>query len=33
MLVEGGAGLNLISPDVLKKLQIPDEDLKKTGTF
>jgi hypothetical protein len=33
MLVDGGAGLNLISPDMLKKLQIPDEDLKKTGTF
>ena len=33
MLVDGGAGLNLISQDVLKKLQIPDEDLKKTGTF
>jgi hypothetical protein len=32
-LVDGGAGLNLISPSVLKKLQIPIEDLKKTGTF
>jgi hypothetical protein len=33
MLVDGGAGLNLISPDVIKKLQIPDGDLKETGTF
>jgi hypothetical protein len=33
MLVDGTAGLNLISPGMLKKLQIPDEDLKKIGTF
>lgn len=33
MLVDDGVGLNLIPPNVLKKLQIPDEDLKKTGTF
>src|SRR3989337_637724 len=33
MLVDGGAGMNLISPDVIKRLQIPDEDLKQTGTF
>jgi hypothetical protein len=26
MLVDGGAGLNLISPEVIKWLQIPDED-------
>src|SRR3990170_7533096 len=33
MLVDGGAGLNLISPEVIKRLQIPDEELEKTGTF
>ena len=33
MLVDGGAGLNLISPVVIKRLQIPDGDLKETGTF
>ena len=33
MLVDGEAGLNLISPVVIKKLQIPDEDLEETGTF
>ena len=33
MLVDGGAGLNLISPVVIKKLQIPDGDLVETGTF
>ena len=33
MLVDGGAGLNLISPVVIKKLQIPDGDLEETGTF
>ena len=33
MLVDGGAGLNLISPAVIEKLQIPDEDLEETGTF
>ena len=33
MLVDGGAGLNLISPVVIKRLQIPDGDLEETGTF
>src|SRR5215216_5231378 len=33
VLVDGGADLNLISPAVIKKLQIPDGDLKETGTF
>ena len=33
MLVGGGAGLNLISPIVIKRLQIPDGDLEETGTF
>ena len=33
MLVDGGAGLNLISPKVISKLQIADEELKVTGTF
>ena len=33
MLVDGGAGLNLISPVVIKRLQIPDADLAETGTF
>src|SRR5215216_7694282 len=33
MLVDGGAGLNLISPEVIKRLQIPDGDLKEMGTF
>ena len=33
MLVDGGAGLNLISSAVLKKLQIPDSKVKETGTF
>ena len=33
VLVDGGAGLNLISPAVIKRLQIPDGDLKETGTF
>ena len=33
MLVYGGAGLNLISPVVIKRLQIPDGDLEETGTF
>ena len=27
MLVDGGAGLNLISLEVIKRLQIPDEEL------
>src|SRR6266516_8025716 len=33
MLVDGGAGLNLISPVVLSKLQIGEEELEVTGTF
>src|SRR6187399_1551140 len=33
MLVDGGAGLNLLSPTVIEKLQVPDGDLKETGTF
>ena len=33
MLVDGGAGVNLISPVVIKKLQIPYGDLEETGTF
>lgn len=33
MLVGSEAGLNLISPDVIKRLQIPDSDLKPTGSF
>jgi hypothetical protein len=33
MLVDGGAGLNLISPKVINKLQIAEEELKVTGTF
>jgi len=33
MLVDGGAGLNLISPKVVRKLQIHDEELKAMGTF
>src|SRR3990170_1221503 len=33
MLVDGGAGLNLISPIVIKRLQIPNGDLEETGTF
>ena len=33
MLVNGEAGLNLISPAVIEKLQIPDGDLEETGTF
>lgn len=33
MLVHDGAGLNLISPNVVKRLQIPDEDLEEMGTF
>ena len=33
MLVDGGASLNLISPEVIKRLQIPDEELEKMGTF
>ena len=33
MLVDDGAGLNLISPVVIKRLQIPDGDLEETGTF
>ena len=33
VLVDGGAGLNLISPVVIKRLQIPDGDLEETDTF
>ena len=33
MLVDGGAGLNLISPAVIEKLQSPDGDHEETGTF
>ena len=33
VLVDGGAGLNLISPVMIKRLQIPDGDLEETGTF
>ena len=32
-MVDGGAGLNLISPVVIKRLQIPDGDLEETGMF
>ena len=31
VLVDGGAGLNLISPTVIERLQIPDGDLEVTG--
>ena len=33
MLVDGGAGLSLISPVVIKSLQIPDGDLEEMVTF
>lgn len=33
MLVDGGAGLKLISPKVISKLQITEEKLKVTDTF
>src|SRR4051812_30582429 len=33
MLVDGRAGLNLISSAVLQKLQVPDSELEETGTF
>ena len=33
VLVDGGAVLNLISPGMIERLQIPDGDLEKTGTF
>ena len=33
MLDDDGAGLNLISPVVIKRFQIPDGDLEETGTF
>src|SRR4051812_19542991 len=33
MLVDAGAGLNLISSAVLQKLQVPDSELEETGTF
>src|SRR3954467_11276375 len=33
MLVDGGAGLNLISSAVLRRLQVPDSELEETDTF
>ena len=33
MLVDGGDGLNLTSPVVIKRLQIPNGDLEEMGTF
>ena len=33
MLVDGGVGLNLISPVVISKLQIEEEELELTGMF
>ena len=33
MLVDGGAGLNLISSVVINKLQIGEEELEVTDTF
>ena len=33
ILVDGGAGLNLISPTVINKLQKGEEELEVTGTF
>jgi hypothetical protein len=33
MLVDGGAGLNLISPEVIRRLQISEEELETTDTF
>ena len=33
MLVDSGAGLNLISPAVISKLHIAEEELEVTGTF
>src|SRR5215216_5124143 len=33
VLVDGGAGLKLILPTMIKRLQIPDGDLEETGTF
>ena len=33
MLVDGRTGLSLISPKVISKLQIADEELKVTSTF
>ena len=33
MLVDGGAGLNLISPAVINKFHIGEEELEVTGTF
>ena len=33
MLVDGGAGLNLISATLMEKLQITEEQLKPTGPF
>ena len=33
VLVDGGDSLNLISPAVIERLQIPDGDLEETSTF
>ena len=33
MLVDGGAGLNLLSPTMIEKLQVLDGDLEETGMF
>ena len=33
VLVDGGAALNLISPAVIERLQIPDGDIELTGMF
>ena len=33
MLVDGGASLNLISPVLIKRLQIPDGDLEEIDTI
>ena len=33
ILVDGGAGLNLMSAKVISRLQITEEELEVTGTF
>ncbi|KAI4991940.1 hypothetical protein ZWY2020_040326 [Hordeum vulgare] len=33
MLVDSGVGLNLISPNVIKRMQIPDMDIKEMDSF
>ena len=33
MLVDGGSGLNLISTAIFKRMQIPEAELRETGTF